>query len=205
MVTAATVTAVMVTAVMVTAVMVTAVMVTAATVTAIMVIIMVTIITIMGMATVTIITIIGMATVTIITIIGMATVTADGGTVTGTVMASAHAGSGSNLMVTFGTATERREGGLAEAWERTAAPGLTSRGRRPPHTGIMIGDGKRRGIRLTGLRLRSRTRFPRHAIGRTDFQDHRVKAGLIEMTLQRGYKIERLVCKVPQGIQQKSV
>ena len=100
-----------------------------------MVIIMVTIITIMGMATVTIITIIGMATVTIITIIGMATVTADGGTVTGTVMASAHAGSGSNLMVTFGTATERREGGLAEAWERTAAPGLTSRGRRPSSHG----------------------------------------------------------------------
>ena len=37
------------------------------------------------------------------------------------------------------------------------------------------------------------------------FQDHRVKAGLIEMTLQLGYKIERLVCKVPQGIQQKFV
>ena len=77
----------------------------------------------MGMATVTIITIIGMATVTIITIIGMATVTADGGTVTGTVMASAHAGSGSNLMVTFGTATERRKSGLCGSMGADSGPG----------------------------------------------------------------------------------
>ena len=129
---------VMVMAVMVMAVTVMAVTVMAVTVMVVMVmvvmvmvimIIMVTVMLIMtvmatratGMDTVTIITIIGMATVTIITIIGMATVTADGGTVTGTVMASAHAGSGSNLMVTFGTATERRKSGLCEAWERTAA------------------------------------------------------------------------------------
>ena len=65
----------------------------------------------------------------------------------------------------------------------------------------MIGDGKRRGIRLTGLRLRPERASLVTPEVEPIFQD----PGLIEMTLQLGYKIERLVCKVPQGIQQKSV
>ena len=117
---AVTVMAVMVmAAVTVMAVTVMAVTVMAVMVMAIMVIIMVTVMLIM---TVTIITIMGMDTVTIITIIGMATATADGGTVTGTVMASAHAGSGSNLMVTFGTATERRKSGLCGSMGADSRP-----------------------------------------------------------------------------------
>ena len=123
--------AVMAMVVMVIAIRVVTVMamvVMAVTATAIMVVITV-MVTVMLIMTVMATRATGMdtVTVTIITIMGMATATAGGGTVTGTVMASAHAGPGGRT-VTFGFAPEcRRQSSLLGFRRKLCRPALKRR------------------------------------------------------------------------------
>ena len=120
--------AVMVMVIAIRVVTVMAMVVMAVTATAIMVVITV-MVTVMLIMTVMATRATGMdtVTVTIITIMGMATATAGGGTVTGTVMASAHAGPGGRT-VTFGFAPEcRRQSSLLGFRRKLCRPALKRR------------------------------------------------------------------------------